>query len=283
MLRPPSLSAAVDDVARTLGQKNLLENYRARAAQGRALPTFEEAAFRCMSQNGEDGILLLLLAVIGMGGRRALELCAGDGLECNTANLVLHHGWQALMVDGDEQLLARGRAFYAAHPSTRIWPPRLEQTWVTAETVNAFVAGHGWKGEIDLFSLDIDSTDYWIWEALEVVSPRVVVVEYQTAWGPTVAKTVPNDPAFRLVTDEAGQTVYGAGASLGAFVKLGRVKGYRLVGFEPYGFNAFFLRNDIGRDHFPEVAPEAGFRHPHAARCVEVGAAALGRYRWVDV
>jgi len=41
------------------------------------------------------------------------------------------------------------------------------------------------------WSLDMDGMDYWIWEAIEVVNPRVVVVEYQDMLGPDNALTVP--------------------------------------------------------------------------------------------
>ncbi|MEP7170053.1 MAG: hypothetical protein ABI855_11835, partial [Bacteroidota bacterium] len=43
-----------------------------------------------------------------------------------------------------------------------------------------------------------------------------------------------------------------SGASLPAFIKLAKKKGYRLIGVEKYGFNAFFMRNDVGHDIFPE-------------------------------
>jgi hypothetical protein len=41
------------------------------------------------------------------------------------------------------------------------------------------------------------------------------------------------------------------GASLPAFVKLARKKGYRLAGCNPYGFNAFFIRNPLGLNQIP--------------------------------
>jgi hypothetical protein len=45
-------------------------------------------------------------------------------------------------------------------------------------------------------------------------------------------------------------------------VKLGAEKGYRLVAVNAYGFNAFFVRNDLGRDALPEIGVEDGFPHP---------------------
>lgn len=50
-----------------------------------------------------------------------MEICAGDGIECNTANLILNHGWTGLLVDGDEANVARGSAFYAQSRQTWIY------------------------------------------------------------------------------------------------------------------------------------------------------------------
>ena len=60
-------------------------------------------------------------------------------------------------------------------------------------------------------------------------------------------------------------SVFISGASLPAFVKLGKKKGYRLVGCQGYGFNAFFVRNDVGQDIFTEVPAERCFSHPFAS------------------
>jgi hypothetical protein len=44
------------------------------------------------------------------------------------------------------------------------------------------------------------------------------------------------------------------GASLEALVRLGREKGYRIVGCNYSGANAFFVRNDVAGDHFIDPA-----------------------------
>src|SRR4029077_13460873 len=107
----------------------------------------------------------------------------------------------------------------------------------------------GFEGEIDLLSLDIDGIDYWVWNAIECIQPRVVVLEFNQGLGATKAVTVPNKPDFVY---DWNHSYYG-GASLPAFIKLGRKKGYRLVGTETTGVNAFFVRSDIGTAFFPEV------------------------------
>src|SRR3990172_4907840 len=55
------------------------------------IPRFGDVEYSVFSQNGEDGILQLIFAVVGTTNKRAVEICAGDGIECNTANLVVNH------------------------------------------------------------------------------------------------------------------------------------------------------------------------------------------------
>jgi hypothetical protein len=242
-----------DSSASKLSQLLLIQNYQALAAAGKPLPSFAEVEFRAFSQNGEDGILLFLFALLGSGGRRSVEICGGEGRECNSANLIINHGWQGLLFDGNLENIRRGQAFYANHPDTFTFPPRLVHSWITRENINQLVQDNGFTGEIDLLSLDIDGNDYWIWEALTVVQPRVVVAETQCIWGNDRAVTVPYDPQFRAgFVNHFG--VY-SGASLPAFIRLAARKGYRFVGLQRLGFNAFFVRDDLGRELFPAADP----------------------------
>jgi hypothetical protein len=76
-------------------------------------------------------------------------------------------------------------------------------------------------------------------------------------------------------------TVY-AGASLPAFVKLARRKGYRLIGCNGIGHNAFFLREDVGRDYFPERDAE-DCRSSAADDYVALARPALEGFHWEPV
>ena len=73
-------------------------------------------------------------------------------------------------------------------------------------------------GEIDLLSIDIDYNDYWVWKAIEVVKPRVVVVEYNATLPPPLSLVVPYAPA----TAWDGSNYFGA--SLEALARLGTTK-----------------------------------------------------------
>ena len=73
--------------------------YREMAQRGIAL-AFAEVGFQNYSQFDEDGILHYIFSLIGTTEKRSVEICAGTGYESNSANLILNHGWYALLVDG---------------------------------------------------------------------------------------------------------------------------------------------------------------------------------------
>ena len=202
--------------------------------------------YRLKSQNEEDGITLALFGQVGTTNRQFIEI--GSGLSGgNSALLASELGWTGLMLDGDTERMEQvGRRF----PNVRAMG-----AWVTRENINGLITDAGLGGEIDFVSIDLDGNDYWVWEALTACSPRVVVVEYNSAFGAERAVTIPYDPQF----DRHKYRFVYYGASLAALAKLGAAKGYRLVTTEPAGVNAYFLRNDVGLE-IPGCSPENAFR-----------------------
>jgi hypothetical protein len=220
------------------------------------LPEFADVEFRCSSQNSEDGILLYIFSLLGTTNRRVVEICAGDGFECNAANLIINHGWQGLLFDGDADQIARGRSFYSTCRNTWPSPPTFVNAWVTAENIDSLITSQGIAGPVDLLSLDIDGNDYWIWKALTCITPRVVVLEFNGSCGPEQSLTIAYRPDFCL---DLTRQPYACGASLPAFVKLARLKGYRLVGVQSLGINAFFIRAGLGEALLPERSVQECF------------------------
>jgi hypothetical protein len=238
-----------------LGQINLLTFYKSLAKQNGAGFNFDDIGFKCYSQNSEDGILLYIFSIIGTTNKVAVEICAGNGIECNSANLVVNHGWWALLFDGSAENISVGTEFFRTNLRSFIRAPWLVEAWITRDNVNDLIQNNYVSGEIDLLTIDLDGNDYWIWNSLDVIKPRVVVVECQSNnWGTERAVTIPYREDFVADFSEGGSTY--CGASLPAFVNLGKKKGYRLVGVERYGFNAFFIRDDIQSPFFPEKSAE---------------------------
>jgi hypothetical protein len=129
--------------------------------------------------------------------------------------------------------------------------------WITPETVNDLLTEHGYTGEVDLLSVDVDGVDYWVWQAITVCSARLVMLEYNSMFGPDRAVTVPYDPKF----NRRDHRFCYYGASLAAMTQLSATKGYRLVAVEPTGVNAFFLRNDVAPE-IPACDPAHVYRIP---------------------
>ncbi len=186
----------------------------------------EASASSCFSQGGEDGVLQRLFEKIGVLNRRFVEFGAWDGVHhSNTANLRLNHGWSGLLMEG----------------SDRADGDLVKREYVDPENVESLFERYDVPREFDLLSIDIDGHDYWVWKAINAYSPRVVIVEYNIFFLPGSAKTIVYDSDYRW--DHESYVKYH-GASLAAFEKLGRQKGYVLAFTEPFFPNAIFVRED---------------------------------------
>lgn len=204
--------------------------------------------FRLLSQNQEDGILWSLFQQIGTTSKTFVELGSG-ATGGNAAMLAGEFGWTGLLVEGDQ-----GKVEYAGRRFPRA---TAVCAWITPETVNDLLTQHGYTGEVDLLSVDVDGVDYWVWQAITVCSARLVMLEYNSMFGPDRAVTVPYDPKF----NRRDHRFCYYGASLSAMTQLSATKGYRLVAVEPTGVNAFFLRNDVAPE-IPACDPAHVYRIP---------------------
>jgi hypothetical protein len=183
----------------------------------------------------------------------------GNGLENNTLYL-LCQGWTGAWIEASTQSCAQIREKFSL-PLARGELTLIEQ-FILAENINALIAGSGIGPEIDLLSIDIDGNDYYVFEALDAVNPRVAVIEYSARFHPPLKLVQPYEP--RRLWDG---TDYG-GASLSALAELATHKGYRLVGTNLTGVNAFFVRADVAQDHFCDNADPQFLFNPARYRLI---------------
>lgn len=245
-----------------------------KAADPRLLTPY---GFTAYSQTDEDGILQEIFNRIGTTNRVLIDFGCAQGVECNSTYLILT-GWRGLWMDGSEENVAAVRRSFAQ----QVEPGDLQakQAFITTENINSLIESAGLPKEIDLLSIDIDGNDYWVWEALTAVSPRVVAIEYNATFHPPVRIVQEYNPASRW-----NFTNY-YGASLQALERLGSKKGYSLVGCSFSGANAFFVRNDLVGDKFsaPYTA-EHHYREAHYDAFVRGQSRHrkwIGRYRLID-
>jgi hypothetical protein len=199
-----------------------------------------EAEFRAFSQFGEDGIVQWLIARIPIEHKIFVEFGVGDYRESNTRFLLEHDNWRGLILDsGQRHLRYVVRSGIAWRHSVN-----ARSAFITPDNINELLAEIA--GDVGLLSIDIDGIDYWVLDALRVVTPRILVVEYNSVWGSERAVSVPRNLAFDRIAAHWSGLYWGA--SLAAFCYLLAGRGYRFVGSNSTGHNAFFVRDDIAGD-----------------------------------
>jgi len=237
-------------------QRQLFHHYR-ELAEKDDLPSITETGFRVFSQFEEDGKLLFIFSVIGMYNKVFVEIGSDDGVNSNSANLYFNFGWHGLFIDGNPSAVRRGRRFFSKYPHPWYFKPKFLCEKVTRENVNELITGAGYSGEIGLLSIDIDGNDYWIWDAIDVIEPRVVIIETHNEFGLNNI-VVPYDPEYSY----PGLHPVYHGASPVAMTRLANRKGYRLVGANELGFNFIFVKNGLADKDIPEVSVESVLIHP---------------------
>ncbi len=199
---------------------------------------FKLNEYKVYSQNGEDGILMYIFSKIGAQNNAVVELGIGNGTECNSRNLIQNFGWNAWLIDGSKKNVEEANSFYDGNQNVNIC-----HEWITMENIEIVLADADVPDSIDLLSIDIDGNDYWVWEKIDRINPRVVIIEYNASFGKNRSITVPYDPEFdRFKKHKSG---YYHGASLAAMEKLGHKKGYTLVCCDSNGVNAFFIQGNL--------------------------------------
>ncbi len=200
--------------------------------------------FKIFSQNGEDGLLLHIFSKIGTTNSNFVEIGIEEGKECNTANLSINFEWEGILIDGDNIAAKRAKKYYGNLKEIKKDQIKIIESFVTKENVNSLI-GREIKGEIDLLSIDVDGIDYHLWDSIEIINPRVVVIEYNNIFGDK-SITVPYDEKFERYNSFSGGSYFGT--SLRALIKLANKKGYKLVAGDSSGTNAFFVRKDISKN-----------------------------------
>lgn len=177
------------------------------------------------SQYGEDGIIEKIFEIIGTTSKVCVELGAWDGFHLsNTANLWTR-AWKGVLIEYDdakfEQLTKNVRGYDCLCIKALV----ERSGWRSLE---AILRERGVGNPIDLLSIDVDGDDYFIFESLNELRPRVVIVEY--------------NPTIPAHIDLYADPDNFFGCSVGALVRLGAQRRYTLVALTDT--NAFFVTEE---------------------------------------
>ena len=178
------------------------------------------------SQCGEDGIIEKIFDIIGVESKVCVEFGAWDGFNLsNTAHLWAHNGWRAILIESEpsrfNQLVKNVKGFNCVPICSRVG-------FGAKDSIEAILRDHSLNEPIDLLSIDIDSDDYYVFNSLKEIRPRLVICEFN-----------PTMPAHLDIYPEPGKNL---GCSVSALVRVGREKGYVLVAITDA--NCLFVRSE---------------------------------------
>ena len=228
----------------TLLRQTRQEVYENRVLMGKILSmqqkdvhSIQDAEYKVFSQCGDDGIIQYLIKQVSIRSRSFVEFGVETYVEANTRFLLINNNWKGLILDGSPENIdyIQSDSFF--------WQYHLiaKQAFITAENINSLLTENGFKGPLGLLSIDIDGNDYWVWKAIDVVEPDIVVAEYNSLFGAERAITIPYQPDF--VRSKAHYSYLYFGTSLAALCDLAIEKGYSFIGCNSTGVNAYFVKN----------------------------------------
>ncbi|MCH5249291.1 MAG: hypothetical protein J1E98_05145 [Lachnospiraceae bacterium] len=212
----------------------------------------ESYGYKVYSQNDEDGIIHEIFERIGVTNKTFIEFGVDKGIECNCHSLLLQ-GWKGLWIEGRAQAYDQILRRFA--PAIRQKKLDVINKYVTVDNINEILRDYG-EEEPDILSIDVDGNDWHIWNAINGINPRLVIIEYQGKFPPEI------DWKMAYNKDHIWDRSDRSGASLKAMEKLGTQKGYQLVGTNITGANAFFVRSDLTKDLFSLPATAENLYNP---------------------
>jgi hypothetical protein len=218
-----------------------------------------DAEFRIYSQWGEDGILEWLIQRLPISARQFVEFGVEDYTEANTRFLLQNRNWKGLVMDGNANNMERLRLeeIYMRYDLNAVC------AFIDRDNINRLIQDGGFSGSIGILSVDIDGNDYWVWRAIEVVDPDIVVCEYNAVFGDRHAISIPYDAKFRRTAAHSSNLYFGA--SIQALRSLAHSKGYELAGTNRAGSNAFFVKANL----MPSITGAIANREPWPSRARE--------------
>jgi hypothetical protein len=195
---------------------------------------WERAGYSVYSQFDEDGLIQYLLSKVSVDEETFVEIGIEDYRQSNTRYLLEKSNWTGMIYD----CVSGAEALLDTLDLRTLRTIEFQCAMISVENVNQVVDP---GAKLGLLSLDIDSQDYFVLQALEA-RPSILILEYNTAFGADADVSVPEQVGFDRFKHHYSGLCFGA--SLKALTRLADEKGYSLVGCSS-GPNAFYVRKDL--------------------------------------
>ena len=177
------------------------------------------------SQFGEDGIIEKIFEIIGTTSKLAIEFGASNGFSCSNSANLWTKDWKGVLIESDANLYTQCCSKVANYPCIVVH----RKVGVTGkDSLESIVTALNIGSSVDLLSIDVDGDDYYIFQSINELRPRVVICEYN-----------PSIPAHLDVYSDIGNHI---GCSVAALQRIAREKGYSLIAITDS--NCFFVLNE---------------------------------------
>jgi hypothetical protein len=234
-----TVNAKLDRVEKELGELKLLVGSVHASVKDTGNADINSYEFKVFSQFGDDGIIQYLISKVPIVNKTFIEFGVEDFFESNSRFLMMKDNWEGFVIDGGPENINRLKS------SDFYWKYNLgaECSFITKENINSLLEKSGFDHDLGILSIDLDGIDYWIWKEINKYSPRILILEYNSVFGPDNHWSIPYSADFqRLKAHYSG--IY-SGVSLASMYELSETKGYDFVGSNLAGNNAYFVRKDI--------------------------------------
>ena len=216
---------------------------------------FNDYEFKIFSQFGDDGLIQYLVSNLNIENKTFIEFGVGDYMESNTRFLLMNNNWEGFVMDGSEENMnyLKTRSWYWRYNIT------CKNTFITKSNINDLLEETGLEN-VGLLHIDLDGNDYFILKELNIkkYNPSILILEYNSLFGIEKSISTPYKEDFYRTNAHYSNLYYGA--SLPALDMLSRKLGYRFVGCNEAGNNAYFVRKDLLNDNVKEANLKEGYR-----------------------
>ena len=198
----------------------------------------ENVFYKVFSQNGEDGIIQYLLYSLKINTPKFVEIGTENYLESNTRYIYETCSTDGLIIDGHVNLEEKISKFLPLYKGNL----KIINKLIESDSIIDILKKNNFIKDLDIFSIDIDSVDYWVIKELPDKISKIFIAEYNPYFGPDLEITVPNIKNFNRTDYHYSNLCYGS--SLKAIINILKEKGFSFIGVNDLKNNAFFVLNE---------------------------------------
>ena len=163
------------------------------------------------SQNSEDSFILDLYKKKNIDNCYFFEFGAWDGIHLSNCRLLFENNWSGCFVELDKKKFKDLENNYKNNPKIILINDKIDPD---TKNINKLIQKHKIE-KINVLSIDVDGRDLSIWKGLEILTPEIVIIEFNA--------TIPFDTVYEDLTNNNN------GSSFLAIDNFAKKKNYELI------------------------------------------------------